>query len=236
MEGQASWLMAEVAARRQSQSLLKNPSLMEAMSRGGESESSPYPVFNAMPLYLRETLVFPYTYGMRFQQALAERLGQAAFTEIFRNPPVSTQQILHPEAYFARTSPSRPVLAVKKVAGARKVSEGMVGELDLAILLRQYGDRSTASAIAAHWRGGSYALWERRRTRQTVLAWAVEADSADAASEIFVELKKVLRSRGPEPKITQDSANHFEGTGGDGPFRMELSGPIVRIVEGEIRR
>jgi hypothetical protein len=236
MEGQASWLMAEVAARRQSQSLLKNPSLMEALSRGGESESSPYPVFNAMPLYLRETLVFPYTHGMRFQQALAERLGQAAFTEIFRRPPVSTQQILHPETYFVRTAPSRPALPVKKVAGARRLSEGMIGELDLAILLRQYGDRSTASVIATHWRGGSYALWERRQTRQTVLAWAIEADSAAAAAEIFAEFKKVLRSKWHEPRVTGDSANHFEGMGGDGPFRMELSGPIVRIVEGEIKR
>ena len=41
------------------------------------------PVFNSVPLYLRETLVFPYTEGGRFQNAVYEKMGKAAFAEVF---------------------------------------------------------------------------------------------------------------------------------------------------------
>src|SRR3954470_10064620 len=62
MEGQATWLMTEALARRANQSVVDNPSLLDAMSGGAEG-SSQFPVFNSVPLYLRETLVFPYTEG-----------------------------------------------------------------------------------------------------------------------------------------------------------------------------
>ena len=69
-----------------------------------------YPVFDNSPLYLRQTLVFPYTKGMLFQHALLERDGQKAFPEVFLKPPVSTQQIMHPDKYFAGVKPTEPDL------------------------------------------------------------------------------------------------------------------------------
>ena len=97
MEGQATWLMTEVEARSAGQSLLSSPGLLEAASGLAESGASQFPVFNSVPLYLRETLVFPYTEGARFQDAVIHKMGTAAFAEVFRRPPDSSQQILHPE-------------------------------------------------------------------------------------------------------------------------------------------
>src|ERR1051325_5373864 len=70
MEGQATWLMTEALARRAGQSVSGNPELLEAMSGASDTGSSQFPVFNSVPLYLRETLVFPYTEGARFQNAV----------------------------------------------------------------------------------------------------------------------------------------------------------------------
>src|SRR5258706_8631678 len=74
MEGQATWLMTEVMARGAGQSLASNPSLLDAVSGVAES-SAQFPVFNSVPLYLRETLVFPYTEGARFQDAVFRKMG-----------------------------------------------------------------------------------------------------------------------------------------------------------------
>src|SRR5689334_5858653 len=84
MEGQATWLMSEYLARKNGQSLKNSPALVAMMSSMSESGAGQYPVFESSPLYLRSTLVFPYTKGMLFQNALVERDSQWAFFEVFR--------------------------------------------------------------------------------------------------------------------------------------------------------
>ena len=57
------------------------------MSGVSDSGAGQYPVFDNSPLYLRLTLVFPYTKGMLFQHAVFERDGQHGFAEVFLKPP-----------------------------------------------------------------------------------------------------------------------------------------------------
>src|SRR5436189_5936504 len=94
LEGQATWLMTEALARRAGQSVAGNPELLEAMSGASDTGSSQFPVFNSMPLYLRETLVFPYTEGARIHKADYGKMGNAAFAEVFPCHPDTQQQIL----------------------------------------------------------------------------------------------------------------------------------------------
>src|SRR5579862_261779 len=110
MEGQASWLMAEYLARKAGQSLANSPVLLEGMAHGIEAGAGQFPVFDKEPLYLRETLVFPYSQGMLFQNVVFQKMKQPAFEEVFRKPPISTQQILHPDKYFADVQPTAPAL------------------------------------------------------------------------------------------------------------------------------
>src|SRR5581483_2859730 len=114
MEGQATWLMSEYLARKLGQSLKNSPSLVRMMSALSDS-SGQYPVFDNAPLYLRQTLIFPYTKGMLFQQAVIERDGDEGFAEVFRRAAASTQQILHPEKYFQGVQPVTPPLPDPKL-------------------------------------------------------------------------------------------------------------------------
>jgi hypothetical protein len=101
MEGQASWLMAEYLARKAGQSLATSPACWRPWRTAIESGAGEFPVFESEPLYLRETLTFPYSQGLLFQNAVYQRMKQKSFEEVFRKPPVSTQQILHPDTYFS---------------------------------------------------------------------------------------------------------------------------------------
>ena len=47
-------------------------------------------------------MIFPYFRGMVFCAKLDQRGGWAAIDEVYRNPPLSTEQILHPEKYRAK--------------------------------------------------------------------------------------------------------------------------------------
>jgi hypothetical protein len=233
MEGQATWLMSEAVERRAGQSLKSSPGSVETMSRAMESGGSEYPVFDSAPLYLRRTLVFPYTQGMRFQNAVFEKLDQAGFAAVFRRPPVSTQQILHPKKYFDAVTPTRP--ALPKFSGGRgykRLVAGTVGELDHSILIEQSLDERSASKIAPHWRGGLYALDENKAEHRVVLSYSVEWDDADWARQFFELYQDALRKKWRKIEVRPHDDSTFAGLGDDGYFVVRIEGAVVRSLEG----
>jgi hypothetical protein len=233
MEGQASWLMAEYLARQSGQSLASSPALLEGMSHMIESGAGQFPVFEKEPLYLRRTLIFPYTKGLLFQNAVYERSGKRAFAEVFRHPPVSTQQILHPEMYFADRQPAHPALpALPRLHGYKRIADGTFGELDHSILLEQYCGADKAAAVAPHWRGGNYALVERSSPERVVLLYASEWDDAPAAARFFRLYREVLRKKWKHMEVQAETATQIAGRGDDGYFLVELAGSTVTSIEG----
>ena len=58
-----------------------------------------------MPAILEETLLFPYTTGLTYVQGVQIQGGWEAVDAFYERMPVSTEQILHPEAYAANEEP-----------------------------------------------------------------------------------------------------------------------------------
>ena len=231
MEGQATWLMTEVLARNAGQSVSTNPALLEAVN--GVAEGAQFPIFNSVPLYLRETLIFPYTEGARFQDAVFRRMGKEAFTEVFRRPPISSQQILHPEKYFDRVEPAVPAFPPAALGkGYKDLTEGMLGELDHAILIRQYGSAEQAAAMAPHWKGGRYLLVENRSKTRIVLRYVSEWDSLSSARDFFRFYRQALRKKWKNMEVAVESDDMISGTGDDGHFVVKLNGNLVSSIEG----
>ncbi|MBM3783909.1 MAG: hypothetical protein FJW30_06080 [Acidobacteria bacterium] len=216
MEGQAQWLMYEVMAAKAGQSLRKDPTMVRMFVNASSAGLSDYPELSNAPLYMRESLLFPYTKGLYFQQQVIEKLGNRGFRAVFKKPPVNSRQILHPELYFAHTKPEGVKLA-STPKGYQELIEGDFGEFDIHILIRQFTDEPTADRLAPHWRGGRYIVSEHKSTKEPVLHFAVAFDTASAAGE-FAGLyrDKVL------PKKTKRK----------GTPRVETSGARVRVIEG----
>lgn len=232
MEGQATWLMSEYLTRRTGQSLKDSPLLLKLMSRATEVVSGQYPVFDRAPLYLRETLLFPYAQGLLFQHAVIEKLDQAGFAEVFRRPPVSTQQILHPEKYFENAKPVRPPLPeVENSRAWRKFTEGDLGELEHAILLKQYAPEESAG-LAASWKGGHYRLLENKADKRMALAYASEWAGEDAAKRFFELYQKVLRGKWKTFEVMSETQHAVAGRGDDGYFLVSRDGTRVSSLEG----
>jgi len=230
VEGQAMWLMIELPMRAMGASLLKGRSLGDLLGQSGVS-SGLFPVYDNAPLYLKETLIFPYRDGALFQQALAEKWGQRGFSEPLRNPPVSTQQILHPETYFNERQPRPAALAPLRRPGYKRLSDGSFGELDVRILLEQYGG-DQAKRLAAGWRGGIFDLSENKKTGQSILRWALEWDTDETARAFLRQYKKILTGKWKHVSWTVDQPDRLEGKGDDGQFRIHLSGARVDAEEG----
>jgi hypothetical protein len=233
MEGQATWLMSEYLARRAGRSLRDSPDAVALMSNDNETAGGQYPVFENAPLYLRQTLVFPYTKGMLFQNALLQRDGQDAFAEVFRRAPVSTQQILHPEKYFAKVEPTDPELPHPRLPSRYKgLIAGSLGELEHTILIEQFAGKDTARDLGPHWRGCNFELREDRKTRRAVLLYAVEWDNQENARRYFAVYRQALEKKWKRFAVKSETGDSAAGSGDEGGFELRRVGAVVSSVEG----
>ena len=231
VEGQASWLMTEVMARRSGRTLGSQEAAREIFQSASESSGGQYPVFDKAPLYLRETLLFPYTRGMEFQQAVYRHSGKSAFTELFRRPPVSTQQILHPDLYFSGTQPVE--LKLPRVPkGLHGVVEGPMGELDHSILLRQFIDKETADEVSPQLKGAKYRLLETKTDKRLQLVYESEWPDADAAKRYLALYERVLAHKWKTMEVISRTDSRVTGRGDDGYFELEADGNVVSSYEG----
>lgn len=234
MEGQATWLMAAYVSRQGGGKPEVPETILEMMKKSIEgSAAEQYPVFSKAPLYIRESLVFPYANGLTFQDAVFRQLGREAFSEVFLRAPLSTGQILHPERYLAHGGvviPNPP--QIDDARDFRKLADGTLGEFDFRVLLSQYTTPDEGKALAAHLAGGCYELLEHKREKYPVLAVASTWDSPNSARDYFVRYRKVMQAKWKTFEISNETADSVEGRGDSGAFRIWMEGDTVNQLEG----
>jgi hypothetical protein len=233
MEGQATWLMTAYMSKLNGGPPEVPTQLLDQMTANIATSADQYPVFSKAPPYIRESLVFPYTQGMLFQNAVFRKLGRDSFAEVFVHPPASTHQILHPDTYLnhqsARLPDPPPVPAAREF---RKLEEGSLGEQDYRVLLSQYSTKEEGSDAAAHLEGSSYQLLEQKHDKYPVLTFASTWDSADAAQKYIALYRRVMQGKWNSVTWDVDTATKLEGRGDSGRFRLWLDGNTVNQLEG----
>ncbi|HTB18847.1 MAG TPA: hypothetical protein VK708_12060 [Bryobacteraceae bacterium] len=234
MEGQATWLMAAYIAREGGGKPEVPQAVLDLMKKSIEgSAAQQYPVFSQAPLYIRESLVFPYAEGLVFQDAVFRKLGREAFTEVFTRPPASSGQILHPERYLGHggsVSPNPPPLS--QAREFHKLADGTLGELDFRVLLSQYTTAAEGEALAEHLAGGSYELFEHKREKFPVLGVASTWDSPESARKYFEQYRKVMQGKWKKFDVANETPEQMAGQGDSGYFRVWLDGMTVNQIEG----
>jgi hypothetical protein len=142
---------------------------------GGRAVRTSPPIFY-------KTMVFPYHKGCVFVLELANRDGWDAVNQAFRDPPLSTEQIMHSDKYVHRDYPTAIDLPqFSDILGDKWtfVGANTLGELQTAVLLEMAPD---AGEAAAGWDGDRYAVYENDEGKLG-LAWFTTWDSADDARE-----------------------------------------------------
>ena len=142
-----------------------------------EFERVGLPASSGLPRYVRESLVFPYAAGGRFVSRIQSRGGWEAVDRAFEgDPPLSSEQIIHPETYERGERPVRVRLRGVRAAlppGARVVARGDLGEFDTAQFLRDANGRRRSEEAAAGWGGSALELWRLPRGEELLaMAWA----------------------------------------------------------------
>src|SRR5882757_105291 len=164
-EGQAMVTFVDYSLKPTGKTILDAPDLAEKF-RDAAADTSGSPVLMRAPLLLQESLLFPYSEGLGFEQAILVKGGRgAAFAGVLANPPSSSAEILHPAVYLSHV-PS-PVLRLPDLhplldAEYNSYDVGVMGELDVRILAELFGGRAVSSAITPAWNGGIYYAVQRK--------------------------------------------------------------------------
>jgi hypothetical protein len=234
MEGQATWLMAAYISREGGGKPEVPEAVLDMMKKSIEgSAAQQYPVFSQAPLYIRESLVFPYAEGLSFQDAAFRKLGREAFSEVFKRPPGSSGQILHPDRYLGHGGTVIPNLPLLPEAREfRKLADGTLGELDFRVLLSQYTTADEGEALAAHLSGGAYQLVERKREKFPVLEVTSAWESPEWARKYFEQYVRVMQGKWKKLEMGKQTPELVEGRGDSGYFRIWMDGDMVNQIEG----
>ncbi len=143
------------------------------------------PELDAAPAALRESLLFPYEAGVAFVRALYAQGGWAAVDRAYRDPPTSTEEILHPEKYLGTRDQPKPVqvpdLSGSLGSGWRTGTVAGWGEFDVRLMLEGALDVTTAERAAAGWGGGAVRSFQNGS--RTALALRTVWDSPAEATE-----------------------------------------------------
>jgi len=165
VEGDATLLMQRYLAERLTPAEQANAGLAAVTDRT--------PQRDAAPAVIREAMLFPYQQGLQFVRALYQQGGWAAVNRAYRDPPTSTEQLLHPERYLgARDRPQAvpvPDLSGRLGGGWRPSAELSFGEFDARLLLQGELAVTTAETAAAGWDGGRLRTFQRGRSTALVL-------------------------------------------------------------------
>ncbi len=164
-EGQAMAVFIDYTLRSSGKTIADAPDLADKLKEQ-VTDTGGSPVMARAPLLLQESLLFPYGDGLSFEQAILVKAGkEAAFAGVLGNPPSSSFEIMHPDAYMAHAPV--PVIRLPNIHPLldpeyTPYDIGVMGELDVRILAELFGGREIATALAPEWNGGVYYAAQRK--------------------------------------------------------------------------
>lgn len=182
------------------------------------------------PAIISETLLFPYIRGVVFCAKQTNAGGWKALDAVYREPPLSTEQVLHPEKYRDRPdAPTQIDLGELPIAGPwKELTRNVVGEMQLAILLKKHDGKRAA----AGWDGDQYIVYEGPN-EAVGLVWLSTWDSEDDAAEFARSYAKFQTGKLPEGAETPEGeVSNLTRTAGERHYVVKRQGMDVTVVEG----
>jgi hypothetical protein len=196
------------------------------------------PLMKKAPMFLRDSLIFPYIAGLTFSSNILKPSGWSAMPRVFAKPPVSSQQIMHPALYKTGKIPAVVTLPdVGNLLGAEysKLEDNVLGEFGWKEVLKQFLDDDRAAPLAAAWQGDRYQVYEQKRTKHLVLITHIQLSGATQAARFFGQFSEALEKKHPERTNLFRRADFFSFTTPDGDTFLHCSLSECITVEGATR-
>jgi hypothetical protein len=187
------------------------------------------PIFDKAPEFVKESLLFPYLSGLSFVATLKRGKGWAEVNKAWKSPPVSTEQVLHPEKYLAGEKPV--VVKIPDLAAAlhrKELRRDTLGELEWRVLFGVAVPQKDAETAAAGWGGDRIVAYVDGNAPPTVVslsAWDTEHDAEEAETAARQVVQKLSGS------ATTPITGPFVDPNGD-EWSVERRGDRMLVIFG----
>jgi len=193
------------------------------------------PILKKAPPFIKDSLMFPYFSGLTFSIGVLKSGGWPGFASVFARPPANTQQILHPEMYFANRTPTPVRVDVPATVPGENwalLEENSLGELGWKEVLKQYLDEPRAKAVAAEWDGDQYATFEQKDSERLMLFARIRLADIVSASHFFTEYAAALEQKYPGRTRANRGQNFLTFVSGQGNVFLRCNGRECITLEG----
>lgn len=189
-------------------------------------------VFDTAPAFMQEDFMFPYSKGVDFVLALYEQGGFEAIDQAYVTPPVSTEQILHPERYpdDKPVTVKLPDLTDTLGRTIRELDRGVMGEWYTYLILGFGQDADArlgfhvASEAANGWGGDAYAIYWDDQAEKPIVVLYTTWDNSGEAGEFYNAFKNYGTLRWGDPSIPSGKADLTWETDDQGATLFTISG------------
>jgi hypothetical protein len=236
LEGSAMVAMIDYSLLGTGQTVKDLPEFDPSMLLGDLASS---PALEKAPPFIKDTLEFPYLSGFTFSAAAMKGTGWSSLPLLFANPPLSTQQVLHPELYKAKKVPRNvSVPSFEKELGPdwEKLEDDTLGEFGWREVLKQFIDKRGAIALSVEWEGDHYIVYEHKQSKKLMLATRVSLSSDEAASRFFGRYSEALEKKYSERLHLLRRPNFFSFETPDGGVFLRCIGTECITLEGADRK
>lgn len=219
--------------------LARHPLVALAFMRSADATETEQ--FEKAPRAVRESLLFPYIAGSEWATELYQRGGWAMVSQAFKKLPQSTEQIMHPEKYFAYEPPVKLTLPNFTRAlgpGWKRIDNDVSGEWGYYLVLDEYlKDATLSKQAAAGWGGDRFAIYEGPRKSGMFLAQVTAWDTAADAQEFFDAytkrtVKRLREHSAFQADTSEGEVRRTEWKNSAGAGVIELRRSRVVILEG----
>jgi hypothetical protein len=212
----------------------KNPLVALAFIRSLGSDATNSEQFKQAPRAIRESLMFPYEEGSAWATQVYRSGGWKSVSEAFTKLPQSSEQILHPEKYFAGEGPTK--IAIPELRGIfgpsyKRIDSDVNGEWGTYLVLDQFiNDATESKRSAAGWSGDRYVVYEG--AKDVVVVQMTAWDSDNDAKEFFDSYEKRTLKRYPMAKAVTSTNESRQWQTPSGTVVIDRRGTRVLILEG----
>jgi hypothetical protein len=152
-------------------------------------------ILPSLPPTINDLNWFPYRNGVKFVEELFEMGGWEAVDKAYENPPNTTEQVMHPEKYFAKED-SQNVKAPLINGDWKLIKTERFGEYFILVMLNNWIPEKEAEEAAEGWGGDKLSYYEINDGY--LFTWNISWDSNEEANEFYIAFQKMMNETSAE--------------------------------------
>lgn len=181
--------------------------------------------------------IFPYIQGLSFLREIRLVYPWTYMKEVYKNPPSSSEQIIHPEKYIKEKDEpvSIKLSDVSALLGSswKKIYENTLGELIYSLILQGSGDLVGSTLGSEGWDGDRILCYESVDSGNIILIQLSTWDSFQDAKEFLWAYNEVIKNKYLEEEtVDAKELNCLVWDTEDGIALIEIKDKNVLIIEG----